>query len=227
MEVSLESINGRCAILGAKLCINDPDHARLLGTSGRDRKYFTDLEKALSNHIYHCFKTKMPVDRFSFCKCKVFRSSSYPLPNQQSRQAMPTVGMHARVSHVLNTGSSKYRRFSFLNIWYFLIRFYKNWSLLSSYSLIKLMTNFCISWFRIRNEIKILKFWNYVFAPVICNFFHVLVDLLTFFFLFSFRCTSLFNDKVYIRFLCLMNTCTCIWLPPPYFSVYWNRCARL
>lgn len=83
MEVSLESINGRCAILGVKLCINDPDHARLLGTSGRDRKYFTDLEKALSNHIYHCFKTKMPVDRFSFCKCQVFRSSSYPLPNQQ------------------------------------------------------------------------------------------------------------------------------------------------
>lgn len=31
MEVSLESINGRCAILGVKLCINDPDHARLLG----------------------------------------------------------------------------------------------------------------------------------------------------------------------------------------------------
>lgn len=98
---------------GVKLCINDPDHARLLGTSGRDRKYFTDLEKALSNHIYHCFKTKMPVDRFSFFKCQVFRSSSYPLPNQQSRQAMPTVGMHARVSHVLNTGSSKYRKFSF------------------------------------------------------------------------------------------------------------------
>lgn len=114
MEVSLESINGRCAIFGVKLCINDPDHARLLGTSGRDRKYFTDFEKALSNHIYHCFKTKMPVDRFSFCKCQVFRSSSYPLPNQQSRQAMPTVGMHARVSHVLNTGSSKYRRFSLL-----------------------------------------------------------------------------------------------------------------
>lgn len=157
-EVSLESINGRCAILGVKLCINDPDHARLLGTSGRDRKYFTDLEKALSNHIYHCFKTKMPVDRFSFCKCQVFRSSSYPLPNQQSRQAMPTVGMHARVSHVLNTGSSKYRNFFFLNdlppacvyvririLMIFLIRFYKNWSLLSSYSLIKLMTNCCIS----------------------------------------------------------------------------------
>lgn len=40
--------------LGGKT-INDPDHARLLGSTGRDLKYLTDDEKALSNHIYHYF----------------------------------------------------------------------------------------------------------------------------------------------------------------------------